>query len=468
MLRLRVTTGVLAVAAALLVPAGASAAPDRFELGIQDPTDSAFLERDRAGAFEQVRSFGMSVVRIPVAWHVVAPTKPGTAGDPDDPAYTWTSVDGRVEEIKDNGLEPLIVLYGVPGWAKPANGRLTASAADYAGFAAAASRRYDGSGSRPRVRYWQFLNEPNLKTYLQDTPEHYRGMVNAAAKPVHAAAKGNLVVAGGLAPFSDPKDEFGIPPMRFMREMLCMSRSLRATCKAKSSFDVWSNHPYTSGGPTHRAPARDEASLGQLPDIRRLLRAAEKAGHVRGAGRARLWITEFSWDTNPPDPGGVPLGRHARWVAEAMYRMWQNDVSLLVWFQLRDNPAPDDGNWRGTFQAGLFQRTTDLYANEKRKPVAVVIDFPFAAVPERGATSVWGRTPDSRSGVVMVERRSGSKWRRIARLKAGRHGIFRVRVRGMAGATLRARTGGSTSLPYKAVRNRDIRVNAFGGDLPPR
>lgn len=106
-----------------------------------------------------------------------------------------------------------------------------------------------------------------------------------------------------------------------MRELLCLSPSLRPTCSAETRFDVWSHHRYTSGGPTHQAVLRDDVSLGDLPEMRRVLDAAMRAGHVRSAGKPRFRVTEFSWDSSPPDPNGVPTALHTRWVAEALYRM---------------------------------------------------------------------------------------------------------------------------------------------------
>ena len=90
-----------------------------------------------------------------------------------------------------------------------------------------------------------------------------------------------------------------------MRAFLCLSSSLKPTCSAKARFDIWSTHPYTSGGPTHHAYLHDDVSLGDLGKMRSVLDAAVRAGHISG-GRPGFWVTEFSWDSAPPDPSGVP------------------------------------------------------------------------------------------------------------------------------------------------------------------
>jgi hypothetical protein len=195
--------------------------------------------------------------------------------------------------------------------------------------------------------------------------------------------------------------------------------------------------------------------------MRKLLLSAYRAGKVRSHGAPGFWVTEFGWDTKPPDPGGVPLTRHARWVAEAMYRMWQTGIDTMVWFKLRDDPF--NGDWGAGFQGGMFLNTTALYSNEKRKPVADVLRFPFAAVPEGGRVSVWGRTPRSRGGKVTIEMAKGSGWVSIAKVSAGSHGIFRLKLNGRRGARLRARVGSAASYPFTAVGTKDVPVRPFGG-----
>ena len=49
-----------------------------------------------------------------------------------------------------------------------------------------------------------------------------------------------------------------------------------------------------------------------------LLDAAARTRHVRSRAPVRFWVTEFSWDTNPPDPRGVPVKLQARWLSEAL------------------------------------------------------------------------------------------------------------------------------------------------------
>ena len=463
----RHATLLAALALLVLAAPGLAHGADRLVTGIQDPMDSNFGETDPDAVYQTVHRLGARVVRVPVTWSHVAPTEPQAASDPNDPAYDWAGLDDRVSAIANAGLQPLLVLYGPPAWARQrVNGErvLAPVPADFADFAAAAARRYDGTTAlRARVRHWQIWNEPNLETYFtaNRAPQRYRATVNAASGAIHAVAADNIVVAGGFSPFGGHR---AISPMPFMRAMLCMSAGVkpRPTCRARSSFDVWAHHPYTSGGPTHAATSPDDASMGDLGRMRTLVVAAERAHHIRSRGRVRFWVSEFSWETKPPDPLGVPPRLHGRWVAEALYRMWQNDVTLAVWFQLRDIPRTRT-DWGPIGQGGLFYKTTDLYANERAKPAARAFRFPFVAVPGRGAATVWGRTPDSRFHRVAIERRSGGGWIAVARVRSNRHGIFRMRLHGVNGRVLRARAGRSLSGAYRAVPSRDLAVTPFGG-----
>ena len=115
-------------------------------------------------------------------------------------------------------------------------------------------------------------------------------------------------------------------------------------------------------------------------------------------------MTEFSWDTNPPDPKGVPVKLHARWVSEALYRMWRAGVSTVIWFRLQDDPLRVS-----PYQSGFF--TTSGQAKYSLE----AFRFPFVAFEQEGGVSIWGRTPSGKPGPVIVERMTGNSWITAAR-----------------------------------------------------
>jgi hypothetical protein len=125
---------------------------------------------------------GAGMVRVNIIWSRVAPaSRPAgfVAGDAASPGYKWTQTDAAVRELSAHGIKVLLTILGAPSWAEgpgpPASapaGTWRPSPAQFAGFATAAARRYDGhfpdpgrpGASLPRVGYWRAWNEPNVDT----------------------------------------------------------------------------------------------------------------------------------------------------------------------------------------------------------------------------------------------------------------------------------------------------------------
>ncbi len=173
----------------------------------------------------------------------------------------------------------------------------------------------------------------------------------------------------------------------------------------------------------------------------------------------RFWVTEFGWDTAPADPKGVPLGLHARWVSEALYRSWSAGVSLFVWYRLRDGPIG------GAVQSGLWLRcATGIACDQPKRASLQAFRFPFVAFRSGKRVRVWGRTPAGLRGRVTIERSVRGRYRRLRRLRADRTGIFKARFRGPRKGHLRARIGrrGEVSVPFSLKRPPDRPVNPFG------
>jgi hypothetical protein len=410
------------------------------------------------------------MVRLLLPWSNIAP-RTRHAGfepaNPRDPSYSWAGFDRQVEAAVRNGLEPIVTVQVAPPWAEGSGagqpGTVRPDPVEFGLFARAVAERYSGTFDAnagnpdpsaephvlPRVRYWQAWNEPNRDYFLMPqyeggrivSADHYRAMVNRFARAVHAVDLTNVVIAGGLAPLGRP----GKPgPMSFMRDFLSFP----------VEFDVWSHHPYTSGGPTHSATSPNDASLGDLPEMRRILNSAVRTGRVVASRRVDFWVTEFSWDSNPPDPAAVPSGVHARWVSEALYRMWRNGVSVVTWFKLRDDLL------RAThYQSGLWT----VGWTPKRSLTA--FRFPVVAFTRRGGVYVWGRTPAGERARISVQIKGGRRWRQIGRLNTNGYGIFSRRFRtpyrrGYVRARILGRS--DVSLPFSLTPVRDWYVAPFG------
>jgi cellulase (glycosyl hydrolase family 5) len=441
---------------------------------IADP--ALFASGQRAKAFALTRAAGATYARLTVEWRAIAPsTRPEgfVATDPGSPGYSWGGLDAAVQAADAVGLTAILDISTVPRWAysrqphRPNAG--TPRAAALGDFATALAKHYDGSTSGlPDEHVFQVWNEPNLSLDLYPiSTKSYRNMVNAVAGAVHAVDPANLVVAGALEPVGHPKKKgqkwYSIAPLAFMRSLLCVSKGVHphSTCRNAVHFDVWSHHPYTTGGPFGRAKIRDDVMLGDLPRMRALLRAGVRFHHVVSAHPVRFWVTEFGWDTRPPRPNAAPLALAARWTAESLHQMWLSGVSLVTWYLLQDYPSPSP------YQSG-FYFSSDSLDDARPKASLTAFRFPFVAYLRKGGVPIWGRVATSDERTVGIQLRHGKHgtWQTVASIESNRYGIFRGKlpIRASKQDWLRATAPGSrTSLAFSLTRPKDPpRIGPWG------
>ena len=212
-----------------------------------------------------------------------------------------------------------------------------------------------------------------------------------------------------------------------------------ARCPQPARFDVLAHDPYSVGGPERRALNVDDVSIPDLGKLTRPLRVAERTGRVRPRGRKGLWVTEFGWDSNPPDPQGVPGERHARWLEQAFYVLWREGVDAVTWFKIVDEPS--GGDYGATYQSGLY------FLDGRPKPALTAFRFPFVAERTSGTrVRTWGKAP--RNGAVRIQARLGSGWRTIKTIEAHGNRVFLATMRIRGAAVLRAVVGSETSLSW--------------------
>lgn len=476
-----------------LLAAGTSAQARPFLTGMLDP-DTFYT--DSEVPFERTREAGATLLKANLYWPTVlaepeAPVKPAgfDPTNPADPHYNFAMYDNLVRHANRNGLQVVFNLMSAPRWARIGTGCIETSAecaprpADYADFAKAVATRYSGAfnpgdGRLPRVRYYQAWVEPNLIYFYKPifergrivAADNYRRLLNAFYDAIHSVRNGNKVIAAGLAPLKRPGATVG--PMDFMRRLLCMTGRQKPRpqrgCPHFAKFDIWATHPYTTGGPTHKAPGADDVALGDLHKMTTLLRAAERSRKIRkrsGPRRTPFWVTEFSYDSNPPDRGGLNQNIHTRWSTEAMYRMYKAGVDAMIWFGYRDQ-HPDGRPHCELFDSGIYFRSDNLETDRPKRFLSA-FRFPLVALTYRRGFTYWGRTPDSKPGVVRLQLRNGGGWRTVKRVRARAGGVFegRVAMRGLRrNASVRAiapRRGGA-SVPFSLRYVRDFYQPPFG------
>jgi hypothetical protein len=454
----------MAVGAALAaVPSTATAAPSSFMTGF---TDAVYAGPDANTWFTRTTAAGARLVLLSASWASIAPQRPASdPSNPANPAYNWGVLDQVVRGVVAHGLIPAITVAGggAPPWAdgpgKPAGvraGTWRPSASAFAAFAKAVARRYSGNfGGLPRVRYYEAWSEENLSNRL--TPQWsrvhghwvaesaiiYRGLLNAFYGAVKSVDRSDTVITGGLAPFGDVPGGPRVGPALFVRTLLCLggsnSRLTLQGCRNPAHFDILAHHPYSIGGPHWRALNPDDVALADMWKLVNAVNLAARTGRALPRGHKRIWVTEFSWDSNPPDPQAVPMAKWEHWVEESFYVLWNQGVSAITWFLIADEPCvPTCGL---SYQSGIF------YDNGQPKPGFEAFRFPFVVEPAgRGRQRIWGITP--RSGTVSVQELRAGQWRSVATFRKGAHAIFTQTIALSGHPAMRAVVGGETSITW--------------------
>jgi hypothetical protein len=403
-------TVAVSFAAALAAAPRAAAAPG-VKFGL---TDDAWLLHGPGtldSRLDRLDALGVRVVRFTLRWDQIARRRPTTGTDPADPAYNWTATDLILDGLHERGIDVVLQLLGTPGWAngrKPSNVAPT-SGATFAAFAGAAAHQY------PWVRKWLIWNEPNQVRWLRPTsPTVYTTkLLNPAYIALHHAVRGAEVAGGGTAPRGSTG---GVSPVAWLAGMHA----------ARARLDVYAHNPYPldpkretplTGGCGHCTTVT-MATLGRLEKLL-----------ARDYPRARIWLTEYGYQSNPPDRIlGVSLGLQARYEGEGTYAAFRAPkVDLLIHFLYRDEPR------LARFQSGLVSLTNG------RKPEYGAFELPLAQI---SATTLWGqlRAPDAGS-TARLERRVGSGWRTFATVRAGTGRYFHWTGKLAPGTQVRVHAG---------------------------
>jgi hypothetical protein len=382
-----------------------------------------------------------------------SPTKP--AFDAADPAAyppgSWDRYDQIVRLARARNIAVNFnVTSPAPNWATGNAPRadidktFDPNAAEFGLFMRALGVRYSGSyvaggALLPRVRFWSIWNEPNQpgwltpqwakdprgsKAMVETAPTIYRGLVDASWNALQATAHGDdTILVGETAP-KGQKDAKGttraIPALRFIRQLYCLddnlqfykgtSAELRGCPVGANAIDTfaaqhpglfkssgYAHHPYELLFSPHTRPEfKDYATIANLDSLGRTLRRIRQRFRQPVSGSSfsvPLYLTEFGYQTDPPDPSGVSLTKQAAWNSEAEYRAWKNkNVRTLNQFLLVDDkpieaPTPLQA-YGSSFQTGL------MTLQGKKKPSFRAYGFPVY-LPKRTADSkrrleVWG------------------------------------------------------------------------------
>lgn len=440
-----------------VVSASASATGPPFRVGLQDPGFTASPSSPAAlFAVHALKAVHGSTIRIPVNWGRVAPDTPAKPAGFDAtnaaaPGYNWTTIDAALRAAAQLHEKVVLYLIGVPLWAtgpnRPGNVTWDPNPQDFGQFANAAASRYGGhfadpivpGAELPRVKLWEIGNEDNLPEDLQapNPVETYRRLLNAAYGAIKAVHHDNVVAVGGLAPVSFHSNS--ISPLKFAADLLCLRRIhthfvSAGNCPAKAHFDVLGIHPYSlDATPTKHASKYDDVLVADLGKMQTLIRTADRLHTTAPRIKHQLWVTEWSWFTNPPDTAvGDPPNVAARYTAYSMYEMWRSRVSLIIWFLAQDPATGGVNSPQLVFGGGLYTSAG------VPKPMMQAFRFPVVAGVTHGRGFVWGRAPVSGRVRVAIAHKVGHRWKRIGTARTSSDGVFDFHFAANRNGTYRA------------------------------
>jgi len=364
---------------AALISAGATAgrkqsAARPFSVGIYD--DGMTLANPDKG-FPILHNLRAQVVRITLWWGGpigVAKKQPKNATDPADPAYNWDAYDRAVQDAAKYKIKVLFSIVGTPAWANGGRAARYAPTRPVAlqNFATAAAKRYSGTfepttdePALPAVRLWLAWNEPNNPVFL--APQYrkvsgrwfpqsaysYVRICNAIYNGVHSVQHGAAKVACGA---TDPR---GNNQPRSRRASISPLAFLRSVKKyGLRRFDAWAHHPYApraSLTPSSKPNVNDKSTviLGNIGVLTKEL--------SRLYGKKPLWITEYGYQTRPPDRTfGVAWKTQARYLAQAYSIARKNPrIQMMIWFLVKDESRL--AGWQSGFFTTAGKRKPSYY-----------------------------------------------------------------------------------------------------------
>ena len=354
---------------------------------------------------------GVRVVRFTLRWDQLARTRPTTPADPSDAAYDWSAADPVLDGLRQHGIEVVLQLVGTPSWANggKAFNYVPTSSATFGAFATAAARQY------PWVKRWVIWNEPNQVRWLRPTtaPIYTVRLLNPAYAAIHGVIRGALVAGGGTAPRGSIG---GVSPLAWIAAMHAAHARLDAYAHNPYPLDPKRETPLT-GGCTHCTTVT-MSTIGRLTAL---------LDH--DFPRARIWLTEYGYQSNPPDRLlGVTRAQQAEYVGEGAYAAYRTPkVDMLLQFLYRDEPI------LARFQSGLVTLTNAV------KPAYAAFQLPLAQI---SSTTLWGQLRAPAAGsTARIEKQVGSRWQTLATVHRGTGGFFRWTGKLVRGTHVRVHAG---------------------------
>ncbi len=300
---------------------------------------------DGTSLFPTYRDLSVKIYEDRLDWSSIAPRRPRSARNPNDPAYAWPAeVTQAVAEAGRYHMQVALQIIGAPSWANggkawnwvPKNPR------DYANFAIAASRRY------PSVHLWMIWGEPSrshnfepedpakpfekLNVHQRSAPEHYARILNAAYGALKSVSRSNLVIGGMTYTTGDISTQQWI-------------ENLRLPDGKPPSLDMYGHNPFSYRAPNLSNPPSLHQQI-DFSDLGRLSKLVDRYLGRPGNPHPKLFISEWTVPTAIDLEFNFyvePL-LQAQWITDA-FRVASELPSIyaLGWIHLYDEPPESYG-----------------------------------------------------------------------------------------------------------------------------
>ena len=316
---------------------------DFFGISAQHPDQGDFVGMGKAG-------FG--TYRAPINWAAVQQTRDG--------GYNWAQPDAEVRAATENGLRPVPVVFGTPGFVHaPTPQELYPPVSDqdlseWQDFTKALAARYGPGGtffdSNPGVddlpiKTWIIWNEQNVQSNWRPKPDaaRYAKVVERADAGISAIDPKADLVLGGM--FGYPGGAHSVGASKYLRQFYKVKG-------IASHFEAVNVHPYGRGG---------------LPDVKKQITDLRTVAKQAGDRKVGTYIGEVGWASTGPKRSDLVVGKQgqAKILKKTLQLLikkrnaWRVDgVLIYAW---RDFPAGEiDCDWCPG--AGLVKQ------NRKPKP----------------------------------------------------------------------------------------------------
>ncbi|MEX7470533.1 cellulase family glycosylhydrolase [Mycobacterium adipatum] len=247
----------------------AAATTDLALAGVADSDLYNLDQADLTSRLEELRSLGVTDLRVAVPWVYIQPTS-GT--------YDWARMDNVVQTATAMGFNLTGAITGNPVWGgMPLAGAPNPTA--YGKFAGEVATRYG-----TQISSYEIWNEPNgVIFYAPVSAASYTKVLQAGYAAIKAAQPNATVLAGALGA-TGTIPGVTLSPQQFLAQMY--------EAGAAGYFDALSYHPYNYSLPFSTGAGINNSPLEQVAALYALMVA-------NGDAHKKIWATEYGTPTTP-------------------------------------------------------------------------------------------------------------------------------------------------------------------------